>query len=208
MPPLELMIAFLITTSAFAFIPGPAMIYAAARTIAGGRQAGLMAALGIHLGGYLHVILSAAGLAVLFHAIPPLYLAVKFAGAVYLIWMGISLFRAGDQSAANVGELAAGNRAFFQSMAVEMLNPKTAVFFLAFLPQFTDPTAAFPVWLQFLILGFIVNLIFSFADLLAIFMAGLITNQLRGSRSLRVALQRLGGTLIVGLGINLIFQKS
>jgi threonine/homoserine/homoserine lactone efflux protein len=208
MPPLELMLAFFLTTSLFAFIPGPAMMYAAARTIAGGRRAGLMAALGIHLGGYVHVLLSAAGLAVLFHAIPPLYAALKFAGALYLIWMGVSLFRSARQPVAEMGGLNAGKRAFLESMLVEMLNPKTAVFFLAFLPQFTDPVAAFPVWLQFLVLGTIVNLIFSFADLVAIAMAGLITTKLRNSNKMRLLMQRAGGALIVGLGLNLMFQKS
>ncbi len=208
MPATELLIAFVLTTSVFAFIPGPAMMYAAARTIAGGRRAGLMAALGIHLGGYLHVFLSAAGLAVLFHAIPPLYIALKFAGAVYLVWMGISMIRVRAQSVPDLGDADLGKRAFLQSMLVEMLNPKTAVFFLAFLPQFTEDGAAFPISLQFFILGTIVNLIFSFADLLAIFMASLITTRLRSSSAIRHLLQRTGGALIVGLGLNLMFQKS
>jgi threonine/homoserine/homoserine lactone efflux protein len=208
MPPLELMLAFLLTTTLFAFIPGPAMMYAAARTIAGGRRAGLMAALGIHLGGYVHALLSAAGLAILFHAIPPLYAALKFAGALYLIWMGVSLFRSASQPVAEMGNLNAGKRAFLESMLVEMLNPKTAVFFLAFLPQFTTPAAEFPVWLQFLVLGTIVNLIFSLADLVAIAMAGLITIRLRQSNTMRLLMQRAGGVLIVGLGLNLMFQKT
>ena len=97
MPSTELFIAFLATTAIFAYIPGPAMLYAAAQTIARGRGAGLMASLGIHLGCYVHVIAAAAGLSVLFHAVPMLYMAVKFAGAAWLIWLGISLFRAKAQ---------------------------------------------------------------------------------------------------------------
>ena len=81
MPSSELLIAFLITTAIFAYIPGPAMLYAAAQTIARGRRAGLMASLGIHLGCYVHVIAAAAGLSMLFHAVPMLYMLVKLAGA-------------------------------------------------------------------------------------------------------------------------------
>ena len=93
MPSHELLVAFFVTTAIFAYIPGPAMLYATAQTLGGGRSAGLMAALGIHLGCYVHVLAAAAGLSVLFHAVPVLYVAVKLAGAAYLIWLGISLFR-------------------------------------------------------------------------------------------------------------------
>ncbi len=94
MPSTELLIAFVITTGVFAYIPGPAMLYAAAQTLARGRWSGLMATLGIHLGCYVHVLAAAAGLSVLFHAVPVLYLGVKLAGAAYLVWLGISMFRA------------------------------------------------------------------------------------------------------------------
>ena len=167
MPSVELLIAFFVTTAVFAFIPGPAMLYAAAQTMARGRGPGLMASLGIHLGGYVHVIAAAAGLSVLFHAVPTLYMAVKFAGAAYLIWLGISLLRAKAQRRCRPATARGrnpGRRAFVESITVEVLNPKTAIFFLAFLPQFIDVSAAFPVWLQFVVLGTIVNLMFSSAD--------------------------------------------
>ncbi len=94
MPGADILIAFVLTTAAFAFIPGPAMLYAAARTMAGGRKAGLMAVLGIHIGAYAHVAAAAAGLTFLFHAVPLLYSLVKLAGAAYLVWLGVSMFRA------------------------------------------------------------------------------------------------------------------
>jgi threonine/homoserine/homoserine lactone efflux protein len=146
MPSIELFLAFLATTAVFAYIPGPAMLYAAAQTLARGRWSGLMASLGIHIGGYAHVFAAAAGLSVLFHAVPMLYLAVKLAGAAYLVWLGISLFRAKAAGDAELPEIThkSGRRAFFESITVEVLNPKTAIFFLAFLPQFIDASAAFP----------------------------------------------------------------
>jgi threonine/homoserine/homoserine lactone efflux protein len=210
MPSTELLLAFFVTTTIFAYIPGPAMLYAAAQTVARGRWSGLMAALGIHLGGYAHVLTAAAGLSVLFHAVPMLYLAVKLAGAAYLIWLGISMFRtrmAGDVPGID-RPAQSGRRAFAQSVAVEVLNPKTALFFLAFLPQFVDPGAGFPVWLQLLVLGTIVNLIFSSADIVCVFLAEALIGRLRGSTSAQRLLQRAGGTVLVGLGLHLALQKS
>jgi len=210
MPSIELLIAFIATTAVFAYIPGPAMLYAAAQTIARGRWSGLMATLGIHLGGYFHVIAAAAGLSILFHAVPTLYMIVKFAGAAYLIWLGISLFRAkveGDAALPGI-EPKSGRRAFFESVTVEVLNPKTAIFFVAFLPQFVDASAAFPVWLQLAILGTIVNLMFSSADIVCVFLAGAVMAKLRRSSTAQRLMQRAGGTMLVGLGAHLAFQKS
>ncbi|RJG44621.1 LysE family translocator [Mesorhizobium sp. DCY119] len=210
MPSTELLIAFFVTTAIFAYIPGPAMLYAAAQTLARGRWAGLMAAFGIHLGGYIHVIAAAAGLSVLFHAVPMLYMAVKFAGAAYLVWLGISLFRSKAQGEAAMPgvEPKSGRRAFMESIAVEVLNPKTALFFLAFLPQFIDASAAFPIWVQFILLGTIVNLMFSSADVMCVLLAGAAITRLRRSSRAQRLMQRAGGALLVGLGAHLALQRS
>ncbi|WLR91227.1 LysE family translocator [Shinella zoogloeoides] len=211
MPPFEMMLAFFVTTAVFAYMPGPAMLYAAAQTIARGRRSGLMASLGIHLGGYAHVLAAAAGLTALFHAVPALYLAVKLLGALYLIWLGIAMFRAKAEAPALAsGEQArkSGRRAFVESVSVEVLNPKTAIFFLAFLPQFVDPSAALPVWAQLLVLGTVVNLMFTSADIVCVLLAGAIATRLKGSARVQKTMQRVGGTILVGLGLNLAFQKT
>jgi threonine/homoserine/homoserine lactone efflux protein len=210
MPSTELFLAFLATTAVFSYIPGPAMLYAAAQTLARGRWSGLMASLGIHIGGYAHVFAAAAGLSVLFHAVPMLYLAVKLAGAAYLVWLGISLFRAKPAGDVELPEIArkSGLRAFFESITVEVLNPKTAIFFLAFLPQFIDASAAFPIWLQFVILGTIVNLMFSSADIVCVFLAGAVITRLKRSSGAQRLMQRAGGALLVGLGAHLALQRS
>ncbi|RWK62827.1 LysE family translocator [Mesorhizobium sp.] len=210
MPSTELLIAFFAATAIFAYIPGPAMLYAAAQTMARGRWSGLTAALGIHLGGYVHVVAAAAGLSVLFHAVPTLYVAVKLAGALYLIWLGVSLFRARAQDDAVISgiEPKSARRAFFESITVEVLNPKTAIFFMAFLPQFIDASATFPVWLQFLVLGTIVNLMFSSADVICVVLAAaLITRLWRSSHAQRL-MRRAGGAVLVGLGVHVALQKS
>lgn len=210
MPSTEILLAFMATTAVFAFIPGPAMLYAAARTLAGGRMSGMMATLGIHFGCYVHVVAAAAGLSILFHAVPLLYLAVKLAGAAYLIWLGIALFRSAP--AGEVGLPAvqpkSGRRAFAESIGVEVLNPKTAIFFMAFLPQFIDASAGFPVWLQFLVLGTIVNLTFSFADIVCVLIAGSLMARLKSSGRAQRWMQRAGGTVLVGLGLNVALQRS
>lgn len=210
MPSTELLVAFFATTAIFAYIPGPAMLYAAAQTMARGRWSGLMAALGIHLGGYAHVFAAAVGLSVLFHAVPVLYMAVKLVGALYLIWLGVSLFRAkaqGDVVLPGIQPKSA-RRAFFESVAVEVLNPKTAIFFMAFLPQFIDASAAFPVWLQFVVLGTIVNLMFSSADIVCVVLAGAVIARLRQSSRAQRLMRRAGGAVLVGLGVHVALQKS
>ncbi|ASY63584.1 putative threonine efflux protein [Sinorhizobium sojae CCBAU 05684] len=205
-----LLISFLITTAFFAYIPGPAMLYAAAQTMARGRWSGLMAALGIHIGGYVHVVAAAAGLSVLFHAVPALYLGVKLAGAAYLIWLGLSLFRARMQGHVAVPEAQkrSGQRALLESIAVEVLNPKTAIFFVAFLPQFIDVASTIPVWVQFVALGTIVNLIFSSADIVCVALAGTVVSSLKRSSRAQRLVQRAGGATLIGLGAHLAFQKG
>ncbi|MFK4259931.1 LysE family translocator [Agrobacterium tumefaciens] len=208
MPALDILLAFVVTTSIFAFIPGPAMLYAAARTMAGGRQAGLMAVLGIHIGAYIHIIAAAAGLSILFHAVPVAYTLVKLAGAIYLIWLGISLFRARDAGTEDSPAPKSARKAFMESITVEVLNPKTAIFFMAFLPQFVDSTASFPVWVQFAILGTMVNAIFTFADVVCVLLAGLIMTRLKQSTTVQKLVQRAGGTVLVGLGAHLALQRN
>ncbi len=212
MPSTDILIAFFVTTALFAFIPGPAMLYVAARTLAADRRAGLMATLGIHFGCYVHVVAAAAGLSVLFHLVPMLYLAVKLAGAAYLIYLGLRMLRSA-RSASGVAPEAllpqkSAGRAFLESMLVEVLNPKTAIFFLAFLPQFIDAAADFPVWLQFVILGTVVNVMFTVADIACVMAASTITERLARVSSLQRNLQRAGGAVLVGLGLHVAFQRT
>ena len=212
MPHTDLLISFFLASAVFAYMPGPAMLYATAQTIGGGKRAGWMAALGIHVGGYVHVIAAALGLAILFQAVPSIYLALKLVGAAYLVWLGIGLFRSKGVEAdgARTAEPASNSasKAFVASAMVEIFNPKTALFFLAFLPQFTDPAAAFPVWAQLLILGTIVNIMFSSADIVCVLLSTQMMGLLNRSQSANRWAQRLGGSLLVGLGINLAVSRQ
>lgn len=209
MPSFELLLAFVIATSIFAYMPGPSTLYAAAQTIARGRRAGWFAALGIHIGGYVHVVAAAVGLAFLFEAVPTLYLSLKLAGATYLVWLGLRMFFAklhGETELAGPSPKSA-KRAFWESVSVEVLNPKTAIFYVAFLPQFADPNAALPIWLQLLILGTIVNIMFSSADAICVILADKISAAFKTSGSASRIAQRIGGGILVALGLNLAFDR-
>jgi threonine/homoserine/homoserine lactone efflux protein len=210
MPSPDLLVAFFTAAAIFAFIPGPGMIYAAAQTMAGGRSVGLLGTLGLSIGGYLHVIAAAAGLSVVFHAVPPLYTAVKLIGAAYLIWLGISMIRAKAAGADGTPVVArkTGKRALIEGVTVEMLNPKSAMFFLAFLPQFTDPAASLPVWAQFLILGSIVNLVFAIGDVVAVLLANGVVARVGRANRVQRAVQQIGGGILVALGVRLALQKN
>lgn len=117
MPSSDLLIAFFTAAAIFAFVPGPGMFYAAARATAGERRVGLLGTLGLALGGYLHVIAAAAGLSVVFHAVPPLYVAVKLIGAAYLVWLGISMIRAKATGAHGARDLVGKTGCVFQPIA-------------------------------------------------------------------------------------------
>ena len=224
MPDSQLLIAFFASAVVFAYAPGPSTLYAAAQTIAGGRKQGLRAAFGIHLGGYFHVAIVAMGVASLFTAVPIAYTAMKVVGSVYLCVLGITMWRStvtrqidqrtdtdandslerqadepSDTSAANIED----EKTLFQSALVEILNPKTAIFYLAFLPQFTDPAGAWPVSIQLLILGTIVNFLFSSADLLCVFFAERIVLIMTNGQTSTGVASRIAGVLLILLGVNL-----
>ena len=165
--------AFFLATSIFAYMPGPSTLYAAAQTIARGKRAGWFATLGIHIGGYVHVLAAAFGLAILFKAVPTLYVGLKFGGAAYLIWLGNKMFTSkGSLGKTNLKlDVKNPRKAFWESVTVEVLNPKTAIFYLALLPQFMDPYAGSAIWIQLLVLGAIVNVMFSSADVLCVILA-------------------------------------
>jgi len=211
MPSFDLLLGFAVATLLFAYFPGPALLYTAAQTIARGRSAGLMAALGIHIGCYAHVAAAAFGLSAVFRHVPEAYFALKLAGALYLVWLGIDMLRSRKVSADPIAIAPkSARRAFTESILVELLNPKVAIFFLAFLPQFVDPAASFPVWLQFLILGTIVNLAFSSADIVTVFAASTVIRLLKGrGNGIGGKLLRYGGgTTLIGLGARLALDRT
>jgi threonine/homoserine/homoserine lactone efflux protein len=150
--------------------PGPGSFYVPARTLAGGRDEGLASTLGIAVGGLVHVAAGAIGVAALLMASPRAFMALKIAGAAYLVWLGIKMFREADAEAATRTLPAAGMRqAFRDGILVEALNPKTAAFFLAFIPGFIHPEGNVP--LQFVVFGLLTVAAGAIIDLIVTFTA-------------------------------------
>lgn len=198
---LEHWTSFAFATLVFACMPGPAILYMTAQTLAHGRRAGLMAALGVHLGCYVHIAAAAIGLAALLDQAPAVYAIMKLAGAAYLVWLGVTMLLGRHQSSSETADRKPA--VLRDSMVVEILNPKTALFFLTFLPQFVDPTAAMPIWMQFLVLGSVVNIIFSAADVTAVGLASLTLGRFTDG-SLDRLMPRTCGSILIVLGVTLV----
>src|ERR671912_2902096 len=136
-------------------VPGPAVIYVVARSVEGGRLTGLVSVLGVELGTLLHVVFAAAGLSAIVVSSAVAFSVVKWLGAAYLVWLGLRQILGrdgGDQEAPLSGSGENRLRVFLQSVLVQVLNPKVALFFLAFLPQFVDPSRG-AAWTQVMVLG-------------------------------------------------------
>src|SRR5262245_16156069 len=131
---------FMTATLALNLAPGPDMLYVSTRSLAQGRRAGVISALGIAAGAVVHTVAIASGLAALLRAVPVAYEIVRWAGAVYLVWLGIQALRSKGGPLAGVPIDRASEWAILrQGMITNLLNPKVALFFLAFLPQFVTP---------------------------------------------------------------------
>lgn len=193
-----------------AITPGPGIFYVTARTLAGGRAEGIASSFGTGLGGMVHVSAGSLGVSAIVLASAQLFTALKFIGAAYLVWIGIRTILSARRDAAAV--LAGGaaqppvgpKRAFREGVLVEALNPKTAAFFLAFVPQFVDPAAG-GVALQFVVLGFISVALNTLADIVVAFGTGGIV---KGAATRPVLVRRLreasGGAMVaLGLGLTL-----
>jgi threonine/homoserine/homoserine lactone efflux protein len=210
MPSFELLVPFFVASAIFACVPGPGMFYAAAQTFAQGHRAGWLSAVGFHLGGFVHILAAAFGLAILLKTVPVFYIVVKFAGATYLIWLGVKYVRGLERPArSDVAALPKPSRkALRDSIVVEVLNPKTALFYLAFLPQFTDNDASLPIWTQILVLGAIVNTMFSITDAACIVVCEAASKRLAASQRIGRLAQRIGGSVLIALGINLAVSRQ
>ena len=209
MPSADLLIPFFVASAIFACVPGPGMFYAAAQTLALGRRAGWYSALGFHLAGFGHIAAAAFGVSVLLQIVPGLFTAMKLVGAAYLAWLGIRYLRRPPPIVATHEPTAAltAGKALRDSIIVEALNPKSVLFYLAFLPQFTGPTADFPIWAQVFVLGAIVNTMFTVTDAILIEMSHSVTRRLKSSERVAHVFQRIGGGILVALGLNLTLAR-
>jgi threonine/homoserine/homoserine lactone efflux protein len=189
--------AFLVAALVLALIPGPGMLYVFARSLAGGTATGLWSTGGTAVGGLGHVTAAVLGLSALLAASASAFDVVRLAGAAYLVWLGIHALRTAAHPPTMVG--AGRERAFRQGVLTELLNPKTALFFITFLPQFVQPGRG-PVSLQLLVLGCVVVALNSSTDAIVALLAGRLGTLLQRSPRWWKR-QRVGsGLLLIGLG--------
>jgi threonine/homoserine/homoserine lactone efflux protein len=192
---------FVAAALVIAIAPGPGIFYVAARTLSGGGAVGVASTAGTALGGIVHVIAGSVGISAIILASAQLFTVVKFCGALYLVWLGVRTFReAGVLPAAHANH-GGTRRALYEGILVEALNPKTAAFFLAFIPQFIDPAAADPA-LQFVMLGLISVGLNTSADFVVIAFASATRDQFRARPLLLRRLRQGSGLFIAGLGIS------
>jgi threonine/homoserine/homoserine lactone efflux protein len=200
------LVLFMFAATLIAVTPGPGIFYVAARTLAGGRNEGLASSVGTGLGGMVHVLAGAVGLSALVMASAEAFTVLKFAGAAYLVWLGIRTYREARHDIA-IGPVdpAGVRRAFRDGIVVEAFNPRTAAFFLAFLPQFIDPGES--VALQFVVLGLISVTLNTLADFVVVGLAGAVRGQLAQRGPLLRRLRQGSGLMICGLGATLALAR-
>jgi threonine/homoserine/homoserine lactone efflux protein len=181
--------------------PGPAVLYIVARSVKQGRAAGLVSVLGIHLGTIVHITAAAVGLSALVVSSALAFAIVKYLGAAYLIWIGIRTFMARDLDAQALAVPAEPlHRVFRDGFVVNLFNPKTAIFFLAFLPQFVDPGRGALHW-QILVLGLTFMGLGIVSDGVFALVAGTAGNFLRRNRRFLRAQRWFAGISFIGLGV-------
>lgn len=199
-PPWALFSAFLLASFVLAVTPGPGVLYIVTRSLVQGRRLGLLSVAGVALGNLGNALAASVGLAALFAVSSLAFSVVKYAGALYLVYLGVQMLRSsrGENSAAILATAPLSKRIFRDGFVVALLNPKTTVFFAAFLPQFLSSNA--PPMFQSMALGSLFVAIAAVTDSAYAFAAGAAAPMLRGS-AVRGIGRRLGGGVFVGLGV-------
>jgi threonine/homoserine/homoserine lactone efflux protein len=192
---------FVLASVTLLLTPGPAVLFIVARSVERGKVAGLVSVLGIHLGTIVHIVAAAVGLSALIVSSTLAFSVVKYLGAAYLIWIGIRTLMAPDLppefSARSTKPL---HRLFQEGFIVNLFNPKTAIFFLAFLPQFVDPARGALHW-QILVLGFTFMGLGMLSDAMFALAAGAAGDFLRRSRRFLRFQRWFAGLSFIGLGV-------
>lgn len=196
---------FLAAAALIAVTPGPGIFYVAARTLAGGRGEGIASSFGTGLGGLVHVAAGALGVSAIVMASAEAFTVMKLLGAAYLIWLGAKTI-AEARRPLQVGiETTGSRRAFREGIVVEALNPKTAAFFLAFIPQFVDPAGN--VALQFVVLGVISVALNTGVDVVVAFLAARVRDGMAERPTFVRRLRQTSGAVLCGLGATLLLAR-
>jgi len=199
-------ITFLFAATLLAITPGPGIAYVVARTVAGGRQEGLASCVGTGIGGLLHVLAAAVGLSLLVAQSALAFTWMKYLGAAYLVYLGIRMLMRTQQNAAVQATSAQGpRRALIEGILVEALNVKTALFFLAFLPQFVVPGE--PLVPQLVLLGSLCVALNTLVDVMAVLAAHRLLDSGVAHDARARLMTRVSGATMIGLGVFLATAK-
>jgi threonine/homoserine/homoserine lactone efflux protein len=207
---------FLTAAVLLAIAPGPGMLYVLARSLAGGKREGVLSALGTFLGGMVHVFAAALGVSIILAKSAIAFATVKYIGAAYLCFLGVRMILDARKEKANAIEaipedvsrtVKPARNPLWQGVATEVLNPKTALFFLSFIPQFVNRGGGH-VFLQFLALGTISVVMNTTADLMVIALAGPLGERIRSSATFRRRQRTVTGAIMIGLGTYLATSES
>src|SRR5438552_390184 len=204
---------FLFLTAALllAVAPGPGMLYVLARSLAGGKREGVLSAFGTFFGGMVHVFAAALGVSIILARSALAFATVKYVGAAYLCLLGICMIldaRKPDSSALEIDPPTKPVRnPLWQGVATEVLNPKTALFFLSFIPQFVNHSGGH-VFLQFVLLGTISVTLNTAADVIVTLLAGPLGQRIRESARFRRRQRTVTGAIMIGLGTYLALGES
>lgn len=215
MPSIETIIHVALAGLALSATPGPSMLYVLSRSVGQSRAAGLASAIGLGLGGVLLAVATALGLAAIFQESGWALDSLRMAGSIYLVYLGVQMIW--EAEAASVEEFKVSNvtrrslgSIIWQGVLVELLNPKTILFFVLFLPVFVQASGGQiegdDVTLQLLILGVLVPLTAVPSDLIVAFVGGSVAQKVNDNPSVRRALSWLGGLILIGIALNLNFQ--
>jgi threonine/homoserine/homoserine lactone efflux protein len=189
---------FFVAALLLAVTPGPGIFYVLARSLAGGRREGILSSFGTFVGGLFHVLAAALGVSAILAASAVAFHTVKYAGAAYLVWLGIRMIRTRNAEMA-VSPSQPSQGAFRQGILTEVLNPKTALFFLSFIPQFIAPERGH-VFLQFVVLGAVSVILNTAADLLVVVLAAPLERKLKSSARFRRGQRTASGLGMITLG--------
>ena len=189
---------FLGAAAVLAITPGPGIFYVLARTVAGGRREGMQSAVGTFFGGLFHVFAAALGVSAILAASAVAFHTVKYAGAAYLVWLGIRMIRTRNMEMPTEAA-APAQGSFRQGILTEALNPKTALFFLSFIPQFIAAGRGH-AFLQFIVLGATSVFLNTVADVVVVFLAAPLERKLKNSARFRRRQRVASGLGMIGLG--------
>jgi threonine/homoserine/homoserine lactone efflux protein len=191
-------------------VPGPDLAYLLARTITQGRRAGLVAAIGINVGAYVHVFAAVLGLSAILATSSTVFTVLKWIGACYLVWIGVRalMTRSAPMTVSDTHKPAVNvRRIFWEGFLCDALNPKVAIFFLAFLPQFVTKDSEIGTTTQLLLLGVTCNVVAIGFNFMLVFCASAATSALRKRSAWLTWLNRAAGALFIGLGIRLVRER-